>query len=58
MNAGFDEADAGIFGAVVVFFVILAKGSDIHIKHDAVQITFGMFFGDHGILAGVHAAHR
>ena len=59
VNPGFDEADAlTILCPVVVFFVILAVRADIHIKHSTIQVAVGMFFGDHGILDGIHAANR
>ena len=58
MDAGLDKSDTGIFGAVIIFFVIFAEGSDIHIENDAIHIALGMFLGNHGIFAGVHAAHR
>ena len=56
MDARFDKTDSGILGAVVVFFVILSEGADIHVKDNTIQIFPGMFFGNHGIFNGVHAA--
>ena len=57
MDPRFDKANAGIFGPVVIFFIILAECPDIHIKNDAIQVSPGVFLGDHGILDGVHAAY-
>ena len=59
MHTGLDEANAlAIPCPVVIFFIILAVRTDIHIKNSAIQVAAGMFFGDHGILDGNHAADR
>ncbi len=58
MNPRFDKADAGIFGAVIVFLVIFAEGADIHVENHTIQVFIGMFFGNHGVFNGIHAANR
>ena len=57
MDARLDKTDSGIFGPVVIFFVILAEGANIHIKNNTIHILPGMFFGNHGIFNGVHATY-
>ena len=59
VHPGLDKADAFLVpGPIIIFFIIFAKRADIHVKNSAVQITSGMFLGDHGILDGVHTADR
>ena len=59
MHPGFDKTDRfPVPGPDIVFFVILAKGPDIHIKYGTVQISVRMFLCNHRLFDGIHAADR
>ncbi len=59
MHPGLDKVHTFlVLGPNIIFFKILSKGADIHVENGTVQVAFGMLFGHHGVLDGIHAAHR
>ncbi len=59
MNARFLKAYAHfVTRPQIIFFIFFAKRTQIHIKNGAFKAIPGMFFGNHGVLYGVHAANR
>ena len=59
MNARLGKSNAFlVLGPQVVLLIILAESPDIHIENHTVQISMGVFLGDHGLFDGIHATDR
>ena len=44
-------------GTVHIFVKILSKGTDVHIENSGLYTRI-VFFGDYGLLGGIHTADR
>jgi hypothetical protein len=59
MDSGPDESNSTfLLGLIVISLEILSIGAHVHEENGTVQGTGGMFFSNHGLLDGRHAADR